>query len=480
MSATAVSENGRRKTHRTKVHYCVPTTDEGRKFKTELRGSDGGYLFIMDVPIAFVFPDSHIDETALKTALEKTLDVFPVAASRLVGYTLYGHFQFSCVKSRGARLEFETVSSSHASNGKLPTETDPAKSWNRFFVKTTFRPLWVPKRMPLLSARLTTFESGGCVLAVSFAHVLADGAAILHFMKTWSHLCGLEAGASVMLPAEMPLQPVLDRSIQEKKPSGMNVRHLRKEKYSNIRTLSTSVVLVTHMKTDEMADFRLSVEHVARIKQTLSAQLEKPKWISSYEAIMAVLLRALAMADRRKEMTCRAIVNIRGRTPLVPKEYFGNALSYHAFTFKNEGEISTTAFEFHESLRAGLEQVDDLNRPHFAGKHFISDGLIKSKTILEHVGFTKPFFDSVSRGDPVVNSWVGFDWFNIDFGLGGTAPRFLRVATSFRNHRHVHVYPSNAEGEMMVRMQLPRRTMEAFRRAVDALGFADCFVEVRG
>lgn len=234
---------------------------------------------------------------------------------------------------------------------------------------------------------------------------------------------------------------------------------------------------------DEVADFVLSAQDFAKLKQQMSAKLEKPKWISSYEALMSLLLRALAIADgsadHKRKVTARSIANIRGRSPLASKEYFGNALSYPPFKFDSSRniELSETAFAFHESLRQGLEDVEELNRSHVHAEKYLRAHPMRTRWLLNRAGFASPFLQSVVNRQPVVNSWIGFDWFGMRFGSSET-PKFLKVSETFRHHRHIHAFPSNSQGDITVRMNISKKTMKKFRLALKELGVGEMFKEM--
>jgi hypothetical protein len=457
--------------------YMKPSSEESRRYKSPLMGSDYGLLFVMEVPICLAWKTKQIDPEVLKKGLQRTLDIFPIAASRLVpkqrllspiSRVAFSNLIFSNVGSKGALLEVERVDES------MPDEAAPSKSWNKYFVKHTFRRIAEPFGVPLLAARLTLFGNSGCTLCVSVSHVLGDGAAIHHLLSTWSFCCGQAIGSEILLPSKAPSPPVLEREIPlidkwKKNPTA------RSGRVSKSRTVRAGAVLLTHLKVDRVQDFRLDTSGLSEIKQTLSEKIEKPKWISSYEAIMSVLLRALATADRRKQLSCRAIVNVRGRTTLFHPDYFGNALSYHKFTFENKGEVAETAFAFHESLRTGIQDSANLEHPHLEAEHVKYKG--KLSNIWDRARWTQPFFASVLEGEPIINSWIGFDFFNMDFGLSGVKPDLLRVATSFRNHRHIHLYPISPNGDIAIRVQLPAHTMRAFKKALKGTKLGSLLLE---
>jgi shikimate O-hydroxycinnamoyltransferase len=449
--------------------FVQPTTESARQFKTPLRGSDSGFIFVLDVPIAFVFPNVQLSPDVLRRALAKTLDLFAPAASRIVrenGNFFFSDLAFSCQDSPGAVFEFEQYA------GDMPSEKAHANQWSRHFTESTFRFLSEPIGIPLFTARLTHFADGGSVLAVTIAHALADGSAIISFLQTWSHLCGLEANAEIVLPREMPIPPVIYRPL---KINGLPNKKDSRDLHNRFHTVRGGARALVMNTTDAVVDFYLSKNDLAEFKRKLSEDIPKPEWISSYEALMSALLRALATSERRGEMTCRAMINIRGRSHAAPLGYFGNAITFHRFKLKNQGSVSETALAFHNSLRAALDDPDGLDQPHFAAERYLQKGAFRN--MLDRSRWVT-FLTSLLYCHPIVNSWVGFDWFDLDFGTGGIQPSYMRVAPSFRHRRHIHVFPASRDGEVMIRMQLSNKTMNRFREALKDMGLSAIFKEV--
>jgi len=454
--------------------FCLPKSKEAREFEVALRASDLPYMFIMDVPIALIWPSHQLNFDVLKAGLDELLERFPVAAGRLVRKN--GQIRVSCKNSQGAALQF------HQSSEKMPSPEAPSSAWTKYFVGSVHRAFRDPFNTALLGARLTTFTDGGCVLCVNVAHCVADGAGIEALLQSWSHYCGKASEQTVLMPPQEPPAPVLDRSIpKELVPQAKeHVKKYHKERASYSSVVVTGLTLIAKYKRlDALKDFKLTAADLAVLKQELSEKLEKPKWISSYEAIMSLILRSLAYADGRKSITCRCIVNIRGRSKLAPKEYFGNALTYHEVVVPNEGAPSDTAFAFHEGLRSGLGDEEKLNLPHVAAEYFVNHKNEFNHT-LSRARYVRPFFLSVSDGEPVVNSWLIFNFFNMDFGLSGQAATYMRVAPTFRQHRHVHMFPSSADGDIMLRMTLPPDTMERFIAALAHFNLDKVLKEVPG
>ena len=213
------------------------------------------------------------------------------------------------------------------------------------------------------------------------------------------------------------------------------------------------------LRINHVADFRMSMRAYEAVKKRVSASLPKGQWVSSYEALMGTLLHALALADGTSDVRVRAVINMRGRSSLVPKDYFGCAIAAPAFTFKRPDSPTDTAAALHDSLRATLEDTRALDAfhavPERAGLH--ANYMLKST---RHVGL-KQWYDCVSRGTPLLNSWLAYDFLDLDFGCGAR-PSGMRVPSSFRFTRQIWAAALSAE-ELCVRVELEPSTMARFK-----------------
>jgi len=451
------------------ICFCLPTTPEGLSFETPVRGPDYTFLYVMDVPIAFGWPSKQLDENVVKAALIKTLDLFPIACSRVVSKTVGSKSKlvFSNIGSQGAIFEVSRV------NQTIPDGNKSSQAWTRHFSRHTSGMSGRPFNRPLLSARLTRFKDGASALCVTFGHVLADGGGLLTFLKTWSNLCGEEINAEKRLPQERQPVPLIDRSEPVGNFTKLPSHETAREDY--FATLSCVSKLVYHYFNSEMVDFKFTPEGVAKLKQRMSPSFKESQWVSTFEAVAAAVLRALAIAENEKEMTCRTIVNVRGRTDWAKPEYFGNALSYPVFSFPSKGELGETALAYHDALRIALQNREELSYGHCQAQAWLNEA-DNPKTI-HRLQWLRPFLRAAGRTEPVVNSWVGFGFFDLDFGLNGERPQTLRVGPTFRTSRHVHFFPSNLNGECTLRMLLPAATMEKFKKALKTLQLDRMFTE---
>lgn len=122
-------------------------------------------------PIEFIFVyNKRIDEKRLKESLRKTLEFFPMIASRLVphGPDAYA-FELS---PDGLLFNVSESSLDFEENDKKHEYIDPVETL---------------EGNPL-SKILLTHTPGGSVLGVSISHALADGFSYFHFLSSWARI----------------------------------------------------------------------------------------------------------------------------------------------------------------------------------------------------------------------------------------------------------------------------------------------------
>ena len=77
---------------------------------------------------------------------------------------------------------------------------------------------------------------------------------------------------------------------------------------------------------------------------------------------------------------------------------------------------------------------------------------------------------NISEDNCVINSWVGYPWLSVNFGLDSSkGADYIRLPAFFRFRRHVHIYPKT-DNAFFLRMQLPKETMDRFKQSLNSCG----------
>ena len=450
--------------------YVKPTTEEARDFSTELTGSDVSFFLVNDVPVVWVWKNRWIDFENLRIGMERTLNRIPAAAGRII-VGKNGGLEISNHNTEGCLLEFQERS------GFLPSDDVGSNIWSKYGFSEPLIPL-EPFGRALISAKLTHFRDG-CSLFVNFSHVLTDGDAMVKFMQIWSWETGLASNSISILPKENPEEVDCDHRLRkiEGVPTEFDQKDYDK-KLTLMQVLKFMAKVPIITATDEVCDFEFSNEQWQATKNLVQKELGQKQWVSSYEAIMGVILKCLAEADGVDTIRGRVVVNIRGRSKLFPKNYFGCGLSAHEFeNISTQEPPSKIAFALHESLRAGIEDMKEMEKLHLLpesiGAH--KCGMIGSLLggrlgMVERARYLSVWEKNISEDNCVINSWVGYPWLSVNFGLDSSkGADYIRLPAFFRFRRHVHIYPKT-DNAFFLRMQLPKETMDRFKQSLNSCG----------
>jgi hypothetical protein len=420
----------------------------------------------MDVPVAYAFA-GQIDFEQLHRGLENTLNRIPSVAGRLVDGA--SGLEITNLQSPGCVLEFTR------SRQAMPHKDEPCEAWAKYFHGFDVVPL-EPFGKPLLKARLTHCEQGS-VLAISLSHLVADGDALVQFIRMWSYETGLVRSRSSRLSANPvhlaagPPSPECSRAVppavlREYLPISEEFREAHREGHllSFVDTLRFLTSVPLAMAFDEVADFVFSLQEWNAIKARASQGLHKGEWVSSYEAVMAAILQTLAKVDHKDQMAGRAVVNLRGRSKYFAANYFGVGLATHDFVIGTNAALCDVARDLHESLRSGLADLRDMEKLHTLAEDYEGHRSGRFTGMVPRTRLLTQWKKALLDEQPVINSWVSYPWFDCSFGLpNGERPLWMRVPQVFRFRRHVHVFP-RSDTEFQLRMQLPRAQMREFKR----------------
>lgn len=431
------------------------------------------------VPVGYRFAEV-LDAAAIETGLRGAIDAFPMVAARLRrraqdpnGYVL------SLKKSRGVPLTVHTLPHAAAPES---AENPGTKSWDRFFHRAKDEILEYTSSMPPLTVHVALLPaSGATVLTVSVMHVVADGAAISHFLKTFSHLAGLAAGVAPR-PAEAPPPPVLDRTAPFDAAELAAVAADKRKAHVKMSKTEMARFAGNYSKARLRTcthDFAISLAGLQKLKGDVSAHLAEAHgdraWVSSYEVMMAMFVKALGAADHPASYTgdlkTRILVNTRGRGALTPVDHFGNALDYVPISFpaaahQSEHWLAEMAWVLHQELRsatADARAMDDLVYQY--------EDAVKNcgamNNAISRTFYLKPWLQNFIARDSVCNSWIGYNWFDASFGAA-EEPDLIRVPKDFKITRMLFVAP-RSRTELLFRFSDHPAKVRALAKALHAL-----------
>ncbi|KAL5731390.1 hypothetical protein ACHQM5_004123 [Ranunculus cassubicifolius] len=196
------------------------------------------------------------------------------------------------------------------------------------------------KLCSLMALQVTLFPKQGICIGITFSHVVSDGRAINHFIKSWASICkqhGMDAGQSLL--------PTHDRSMLSKESiDSVSVNFLKKHNITRdtfyLPKNKSDLDLVV-LPTDEkvLATFVMRPSAINRLRQWVLSRAENKKLhLSTFVLTCAYawvcLMKAqcgeeAAEEDTKEEFDYLIIpVDSRSRLdPPLPSAFFGNCIT---------------------------------------------------------------------------------------------------------------------------------------------------------
>ncbi|CAM0883737.1 unnamed protein product [Alopecurus aequalis] len=170
--------------------------------------------------------------------------------------------------------------------------------------------------LPVLSAQVTELADG-VFIGMSLNHTVGDGTAFWEFFNTWSEINRGGEMISMTRPAPVPQRFFLDAyPMPVRMPFG-ELRH---------------VVRVFERPTVAECFFTFSTASIRKLKDRASNEIMAAVTVSSLQALLAHLWRAVSRARRLpsgQETSYTLVMGCRGRVRGIPTEgYMGNAVAF--------------------------------------------------------------------------------------------------------------------------------------------------------
>ncbi|XP_040379823.1 agmatine coumaroyltransferase-2-like [Oryza brachyantha] len=361
--------------------------------------------------VIYAFRPPNPPNAALEVGLAKALAVYREWAGELAdGDGTEGRRPAVLLNDRGALLVEATVSAPLAA--VMPFK--PSPELLRLHPSTA-----CGRAGELVRVQLTRFACGSLVIGFTSHHRVADGQAAGNFLVAW----GL---ASRRLPVA-PL-PVCDRATRfpPRNPPLVQFPHRETEYYApkekhNADAGDDDDELATPVAHDKIKVHKVhfTKEFLAGIKARASSSSPSRHGYSTFESVVGHLWRAVTAArglGAGEPTTLRISVNGRTRMrPPVPRDYFGNLVLW-AFPRSTAGElVSGPVQHAAELIHRAVARVDDAYFRSFVD--FASSGAVEA----ERLAATADESQAVLCPDVEVDSWLGIDFYDLDFGGGGPA-----------------------------------------------------------
>ncbi|KAK4279009.1 hypothetical protein QN277_016775 [Acacia crassicarpa] len=422
------------------IHLASQNSDSTRKI--ELGPWDLQVLLLDLIQVGFVYhdhPHSNRDTVIqhLKASISSTLDYFPQLAGRLAviehdddgTYSVFIH-----CNNAGALFIHATAEGLTISDILRPDYLPPIV-WS--FYPLTDAKNYECMQKPLLAVKVTELVDG-MFIGVTINHALGDRKSIMHFLTCWSEIA---RGVGLLSKP-----PTLQRWFPGGTERPMRIRIPKDNEKEKER-------LKSPLPPPQERVFHFSKEKIAELKAKANATLSSNYKISSPQALMAHLWRAIVRnqgIDPKEEVNFKLVVDIRPRlNPPLPPHYFGNAL--------DDGTVRMTAGELLHQEGLG-KAASEMNKvvasftEETIGSHLKS--WLEDRRLLT---ISEMFGDAVDMdGSPT------FNVYGVDLGWG--KPVAVRSGPGDKSNGTITVFAGPEKGDVYAEVNLPYEIMEAMGR----------------
>lgn len=327
---------------------------------------------------------------------------------------------------------------------------------------------------PPVMAVQASFINGGLLLTTSIHHSATDATGFATILKTWANHSkrGCEAGGIMSLTT--PNWSAMDRSMLMKGHADANIRDF--PVYRVRDGLGTGMLPACPPK--ELSIFYFSPSRLAQLKLAASSDKPTDPWISTNDALCALLWRHLSRArgvgssDSEGQGTRPAqfMVVVQGRKRLAPplsEEMLGNAVTLALATL----DINTITWPssplYHaaNTLRKAINKIDSA----YLGGLI---GMIDSMSDLGNLEVA--VFDHPQR-DLLVSSWADLGLLQVDWGQGVGRPEYMRIVQqpSTGGIGSVGILPRLPDGGLEVMIGIEAEAMKRLRADEEFLRYAE-------
>ena len=344
--------------------------------------------FDLNVPILYVYPPPVPENSAIKEGLQKALSLFPHCAGRL-STDNFGRRSI-LLNDAGVRV-IETRISSNLQES-LPLL--PTAELQNFHPETE-------GVEELMQVQLNRYACGGLVLGLASHHRVCDGQSMNTFFTAWARLVnGLEIDP---LPFHNRSAIAVPRNPRKIEYNHQEIEFRDADSNTGVSAEETHNVIIHY-----------SVNFISKLKGRFQSGSPNRR-CSTFQCLLTHVWKKLTAVRgvAGEEMTqVRVAVNGRARMkPRVPMGYFGNLVLW-AYPRMTAEELLTKSYgEVAEVIHGEISKVDD---GYF--KSFIDFGEEKEDSLL---AATAPEVGNSLSPNMEVDSWLSFQYHELDFGGGG-------------------------------------------------------------
>lgn len=388
------------------------------------------------IPVVLVYKKGF-DLAAAERALVETLKHYPMLTGRYKTDE-QGH---AYVDSNDAGMAWRVS----RCKGAMPYGPEhPAKDDIQQFFKLVMPWGVVDKDNPLLQVNLFQWEDGGILMCCYAPHSLMDGSSYWGFMQNWSNACkGLE-----VKPPSFDRQVLIDAGQTPVDPAAYDAM-VAPGWPAFIGTMARlGLRAMSGLKSEVL---HVPLQTVQQWKAQAKAEMPESAGVSTVELVTAYVMKAMSpRMPHGIERSVGLVLDLRYKRRLkLPRDYFGNALSYAEARFSEEDLARQSVPVLAERCRPVSEQVDT---PSLFKVLALTEQYRQMKKVWRLI--FKPTVETLRAG-LILNNVIQLPIYDIDLG-GGTpdwydiCPMTIRMLMVVNNHQKdggvvLHVTATKAE-----------------------------------
>ncbi len=333
---------------------------------------------------------------------------------------------------------------------------------------------------PAVMAVQANFINGGLLLTTCIHHSASDGTGLATVLKVWAEHSRRENVADG-LPSPIALRwKEMDRSTLKHGQAGADIKdfpEFRVRDGTKVPVLDRVGASSTCPVKDHCI-FYFSPSHLAQLKLAASATNPAEPWVSTNDALCALLwrhisrARGLGSAESGKQnmtpvqFTC-AVQARRRFSPPLPDDFLGNCVTWCPATLDVDALTSPSSplYKVAITLRTAITRLDSARLWGVIG----AIDAIPDTTNLEVTSYDNP------GRSLVVSSWADMGLYGVDWGQGIGRPEYVRITAqpTTGGVGAALIFPRLLDGGLEVVIGVEVETMRRLRADQEFMRFAE-------
>lgn len=412
-----------------------------------------------------LFFQGKLELNRFTLALSKTLDDFPALAGRFVRK----NGRWEVLENGAGPLVTVKYASTHLKLDQVADLNKVTRS-RRMGLELPCKVALRDGQTPTLFVQVASFNQGEfTVITLNPSHFIMDGASLVRFTHTLSFHCG---GS---LPPTKPLllfeRGTWNERMSDRQAQVQNEPHPLLDASQQSCDLPT--LLTRAFTTHHTNQFLIPKAWLTDVRNKLNLMAMDGQF-SINTMVMGLLGLCLSSATQPKLLTLFVVTNLRERCELYPRsEFVGNASEWLKLVVQIPSHVPPGLEPLYQVCKRISKELSLALESTQGEDMCLWNEALKTRSP-QHIQDDNPqsnlqaVFDS--EHGVIFNSWRGYDWYGVDFGLGHRPRRVgIDAFTEFFLPRYVHLEDCNQQGDVRLVVQLSLKELELIHHNIRRL-----------